>query len=78
MQNFKLLWKKAKLAEENVEQSELNILPIKPPYSRNDTILSDALDTPPIFSTKWETPLTENYEYLDSTKILQRVTNPPK
>ena len=63
--------------EENIELSEPKILPTKPPDSQNDAFLPDALDPPPIFSTKWETPITKNYESSDDTKILHSVPTLP-
>ena len=68
-----ILQHRAKLVEETVERSKLENLPKKTPDSRNEAILPDTLDPPPMFSTKWENPLTKNYESSDNTKILQSV-----
>ena len=76
---FKSLWQhKTKRSEETVKKSELDALPKKTPDYQHDAILTDALDPPSMFYTEWETPLTENDESSDNTKILQSVPTLPK
>ena len=60
-----------------LKNMNLTLYQKKPDY-QHDAILTDALDPPSMFYTEWETPLTENDESSDNTKILQSVPTLPK